>query len=149
MKKIVIGCDHGGFNLKSKVIGYLKSKPFLVEDVGAFSTDSCNYPDFAHIVAADVSKGKNEMGILICTSGQGMVITANKHKGVRAALCWNDEISRLAKAHNNANVLCLPANFVEFEDAVRIIEAFFETNFEGSRHLKRVELIENNVQFSN
>lgn len=141
-KKIVIGSDHGGFKLKNELVNYLKSKSYFVQDVGTYSTDSCHYPDYAHQVAKKVSEDDNYVGILICTTGQGMVITANKHYGIRAALCWDKEIARLARGHNNANVICLPANFISAETVKNVIDAFLSSKFESGRHLQRIEMME-------
>jgi ribose 5-phosphate isomerase B len=142
LKKIVIGSDHGGFYLKDKIVSYLKQKSFDVDDVGTHSGESCDYPVFAHQVASKVGSEENCLGILICTTGQGMVITANKYKGVRAALCWDKELANLARAHNNSNILCLPANHISVERAIEIIDVFYSSQFEGDRHLRRVDMIE-------
>lgn len=142
LKKVIIGSDHGGFKMKNKVIEYLKQKNVQLEDVGTFSDSSCHYPDYAHQVAKKVSEDDNNVGILICTTGQGMVITANKHYGIRAALCWDKEIARLARAHNNANVICLPANFISAETVKNVIDAFLSSKFESGRHLQRIEMME-------
>ena len=142
MKKIVpIGADHAGFILKAKVIEFLEKKGFNLEDKGCFSDDSVDYPDFAHPVANFIENNENSLGVLICGSGNGINITANKHQGVRAALCWEPEIAELARQHNNANILTLPARFLSVEKALQIVEIFFTTEFEGGRHQKRVEKI--------
>lgn len=141
LKKIIIGCDHGGYKIKNVVVNYLTQSCFELEDVGTYSDERCDYPGYAHRVALKVKSEKNCMGILICTTGQGMVITANRYPGVRAALCWNKEITNLARAHNDANILCLPANYVTENDVEEILNSFMESRFEGKRHLKRVELI--------
>lgn len=142
MKKIVIGCDHGGFSLKQEVTEFLIYENFEIEDVGTYSEESCHYPHYAHQVAQKVAQNRDTIGILICTTGQGMVISANKNKGIRASLCWNKEIARLAREHNNANILCLPANYTSTEDVLTIINEFLSTEFLGERHLVRVDLIE-------
>ncbi len=138
---IAIGSDHAGFDYKEQVKATLEEKGWKVEDKGAFSCDSVDYPDFAHPVANDVTEGKAAFGILICGSGNGVCITANKHKGIRAALCWNEELAALARQHNDANVLCMPARFVTVEAAKAMAEVFSNTSFEGGRHQKRVEKI--------
>lgn len=142
MKNIVIGSDHGGFSLKQEIIEFLNIGNFEIDDIGTYSKESCHYPHYAHPVAQKVAKNNDTVGILICTTGQGMVITANKYKGIRAALCWNKEIAGLAREHNNANVLCLPANYTGIEEVQTIINEFLSTEFLGERHSVRVGLIE-------
>lgn len=141
MKKIAIGGDHAGFAYKQEIIQALV-KHYQVKDFGAFSADSVDYPDHVHPLAEAVVSQDCELGILICGSGNGVAITANKHKGIRAALCWLPELASLARSHNNANILCLPARFVGLEEAKMIVDAFLEAQFEGGRHAKRVEKIE-------
>lgn len=142
MTKILpIGCDHAGFELKTKIIKTLEEKGFKIEDKGCFTSESIDYPDFAHPVANFVEANENVLGILICGSGNGINMTANKHQGIRAALCWTPEIARLAREHNNANILTLPARFITEETALDIVEVFLNTDFEGGRHQKRVEKI--------
>lgn len=136
--KIAIGADHAGFDYKEKIRKYLTEKGFEVQDFGTFSTDSVDFPDFAHPTAEAVETGQADFGILLCGSGQGVNMTANKHKGVRSALCWNTDIARLTRQHNNANVIALPARFVAYEYALEMIEVFLTTQFEGGRHEKRV-----------
>ncbi|MDR2972277.1 MAG: ribose 5-phosphate isomerase B [Bacteroidales bacterium] len=136
---IIIASDHAGFELKQFIISNFNN--FQWEDEGCFSSESVDYPDFAHKVATSVSEHPDEKGILICGSGNGMQMAANKHPNVRAALCWNKEIATLARSHNDANIMVLPARFIAKEDAVEIFNAFFETSFEGGRHQKRVALI--------
>lgn len=136
--KIAIGADHAGFDYKEKIRRYLTEKGFEVQDFGTFSTDSVDFPDFAHPTAEAVEIGQADFGILLCGSGQGVNMTANKHKGVRSALCWNTDIARLTRQHNNANVIALPARFVAYEYALEMIEVFLTTQFEGGRHEKRV-----------
>ncbi len=142
MQKIHIGCDHAGFILKEKIIVHLQNNGYEVIDAGGFSLASCDYPDYAHKVAAAVSSSDAARGILICGSGQGVMITANKHAAIRAALAWTPEIAALARAHNNANIVCLPARFISEETAFEIIETFFATPFEGGRHQTRVDKID-------
>jgi ribose 5-phosphate isomerase B len=142
---IAIGSDHAGFKLKNEMIVYLLEKSAELQDFGPDSADSVDYPDFAHKVAESVSGGENELGILICGSGNGVCITANKHKGVRAALAWEEEIASLARQHNNANVLCLPARFISKSKAFKIVDAWLDAQFEGGRHENRVNKIEQGV----
>lgn len=142
-KTIALGSDHAGFELKNELIEYLVEKGYGLADMGPDSADSVDYPDYAHKVATSVTDGSACCGILICGSGNGVCITANKHKGVRAALCWEPEISSLAKQHNNANVICLPARFISQEKAFAIVDAYLNIEFEGGRHATRVDKIEN------
>lgn len=138
---IGIGCDHAGFEYKEALKNYLASKGFQVKDYGTYSTASVDYPDYVHPLANDIENGVNDFGILICGSANGVCITANKHKGVRAALCWQNDIASLARQHNNANVLCLPARFIALEYAKAITDTFLNTAFEGGRHQTRVDKI--------
>ena len=138
---IVIGCDHAGFELKSKIINHLLEKGFDVEDMGCYSEDSIDYADYAHPVASKVEDNSDVNGILICGSGNGINMTANKHQGVRSALCWTPEISKLARQHNDANILTLPGRFVSEDLALEIVDVFFSTEFEGGRHLNRINKI--------
>ncbi|HTN47319.1 MAG TPA: ribose 5-phosphate isomerase B [Flavipsychrobacter sp.] len=138
---IAIGGDHAGFDYKEAIEKMLIQSGKLVEDMGTHSLDSVDYPDFAHPVAEMVSSGKAGFGILVCGSGNGVCITANKHQNVRAALCWNVELAQLARQHNNANVLCIPARFIELNMAEAMVQAFMATSFEGGRHEKRVAKI--------
>jgi len=140
--KIAIGSDHAGFQLKEKLKAYLQNKGFELKDFGAFSEERADYPDFAHPVANAVGTGEMERGVLICGSGNGVNITANKHHNVRSALCWNEEIAKLARQHNNANIIALPARFITEQEAEKYIDAFFTTDFEGGRHTQRVDKIE-------
>lgn len=139
--KIAIGSDHAGFEYKSKIISLLEEVyGAQVLDVGTFSKESVDYPDYAHLVSEEVVVGA-DFGVLICGSGNGVSMAANKHKKIRAALCWTPEISKLARAHNDANIISLPARFVAFSEAKSIIKNFLETPFEGGRHKRRVEKI--------
>ncbi len=133
--------DHAGFELKAMVEGFLASQGVECRDFGTFSADSCDYPDFAHPCAVAVEEGAVYPAVAICGSGNGIGMTLNKHQGVRAALCWTPELARLARAHNDANVLVLPARFIAPEVALEIVEAFMETAFEGGLHVRRVEKI--------
>ena len=139
--KIAIGSDHAGFDLQQQIIGVLENLHYKVDGCGTYNTASCDYPDFAHAVADKVTTQHADFGILICGSGQGMAITANKHENIRAALCWTPEIAALARQHNDANVLCLPARFITEAEAFAIVETFLRTPFEGGRHQKRVDKI--------
>lgn len=138
--EIIIGSDHAGFELKESIKSYF-SGTYNFQDVGTFSKESVDYPDFAHPLAAQVAEGTPKFGILICGSGNGVAMTANKHAHVRAALSWNEDIAKLARQHNDANVLVLPARFISPELAYKIVTAFFSTDFEGGRHQNRVQKI--------
>lgn len=137
MAKVFIGSDHAGYALKEWVKDRLPSSNEII-DVGTFSTDSTDYPDYAHAVAEGVESDDQGMGILICGSANGVAMTANKHAGVRAAICWSEDISELARSHNDANVICIPARFVSEELAWKMIEVFLKQPFEGGRHQRRV-----------
>ena len=139
--KIVLGGDHAGFRYKSAVTEFLKNRGYETKDVGPFSEESCDYPEFAHKVAEEIEAAHYDLGILICGSGNGVAITANKHQGVRAGLAWNEEVATLVKAHNDANVLCIPARFVSLDLALAIVVSFLNTGFEGGRHQRRVDQI--------
>ncbi|MBN9311743.1 MAG: ribose 5-phosphate isomerase B [Chryseobacterium sp. 39-10] len=140
MKKIAIACDHAGFEYKE----YLKqqlSDQYELQDFGTYSTASVDYPDFVHPAARSVENGENELGILICGSGQGVQLTANKHQKIRCALCWMPEIASLSREHNNCNMVALPARFIAKELALEVVKKFLETPFEGGRHQNRVDKI--------
>jgi len=141
MKKIPIGSDHAGFEYKEIIKQHLEQKGYNVEDHGPHSSDSVDYPDFAHPVAQVIADGNAPTGILICGSGEGVCMTANKHQNVRAALVWNSDIAKLTRQHNNANIICLPARFISSQQAVQFIDLFLETEFEGGRHERRVNKI--------
>ncbi len=138
--KITIGSDHAGVDYKQKISKYLRNQNHNVKDVGAFGKESVDYPDFAHLVSKDVSEQKS-LGILICGSGNGVSMAANKHKKIRAALCWNKEISKLARQHNDANIISLPARFLSINECIELVEIFINEPFEGGRHEKRVKKI--------
>lgn len=138
---IPIGADHAGFSLKEKVIQHLKKRGFETKDFGCFSEESIDYPDFGHPVASMVEENVGMKGILICGSGNGINMTANKHQGVRSALCWKKEIAELARLHNDANIIALPARFITEEEAIEMIDVFLTTDFEGGRHQMRVNKI--------
>lgn len=138
---IAIGCDHAGFEYKELIKQQLTDMGWKVEDKGTYSADSTDYADYAHPVANMITRNEAAAGVLICGSGNGICMTANKHTGIRAALCWNEELASLARQHNNANVICLPARFVDIELAKKMVNTFLSTEFEGGRHERRVEKI--------
>jgi len=138
---IGLGGDHAGFNLKEKVKTWLKNMGYQVKDYGPFSDGSVDYPDQIHPLARAIEKGTHQFGIIMCGSGNGVSMTANKYPGIRAALCWEPELARLARAHNNANVLAMPARFIDETTASAIVDVFMKTSFEGGRHKSRVEKI--------
>jgi ribose 5-phosphate isomerase B len=138
---ISIGSDHAGFAYKEAIKLHLEKAGHQVTDCGTFSEASCDYPDYAHALATSVEKGETEKGVLICGSANGVCITANKHAGIRAALCWEKEIASLARSHNDANIVCLPARFISLESAMEIADIFMSTPFEGGRHANRVNKI--------
>ncbi|MGI4729975.1 MAG: ribose 5-phosphate isomerase B [Janthinobacterium lividum] len=137
--KIAIGADHAGFEYKEALTAFFKEHE--VKDFGTYSSESVDYPDFAHPVSSAIESEAFDLGILICGSGNGIAITANKHQGIRAAICWNTELASLAKKHNNANILCLPARFISIKEAQEITHIFLTTAFEGGRHQNRVNKI--------
>jgi ribose 5-phosphate isomerase B len=142
MNQIVpIGADHAGFQLKAEVIHYLQQNGYTVKDYGCYSDDSIDYADFGHPVATHVEHNPGSIGIVICGSGNGINMTVNKHQGIRGALCWTKEIAILAREHNDANVLTLPARFISDTEALEIVASFFNTAFEGGRHQRRIEKI--------
>ncbi len=136
-----IAADHAGYELKNTLIEYLKELGYEVKDFGTHSAESMDYPDVAHPLAEEVESGKLEKGIAICGSGNGISMTLNKHQGIRAALCWNTELAALARQHNDANILSLPARFIDTDTAKAIVKAYLESDFEGGRHQRRVEKI--------
>lgn len=138
---IAIGCDHAGFDCKEDLISFLEAASIAFKDFGTYNKDSVDYPDFAHPVADAVEKGEAAFGVLLCGSANGVAITANKHKGIRAAICWGEELAELARKHNDANVLCIPARFISDGDAEKILDIFMRTAFEAGRHLNRVNKI--------
>ncbi|MFC0655200.1 ribose 5-phosphate isomerase B [Mongoliitalea lutea] len=141
MKKIAIGGDHAGYEYKQTIIKQLQEAGLEVKDFGPYSDGSVDYPDHVHPLATAVEAGEFDFGILICGSGNGVAITANKHQGIRAALCWNEELAALARSHNDANVLAIPARFIPFETASKMVDIFLQTAFEGGRHATRVNKI--------
>jgi ribose 5-phosphate isomerase B len=144
--KISIGCDHAAYELKEKVKQYLTTKNIEVNDFGCHSEERCDYPDFAHAVAKDVTNQNCDFGILICGSGNGISMTANKWSGVRSAVCWSAEIAHMARLHNDANILTLPARYISDEIALECVDQFIETGFEGGRHSDRIAKIINKKQ---
>ena len=140
-KKIAISGDHAGFEHKTRISEMLKKQGFEIMDMGPNSGESVDYPDFAHPVATLVETGEADLGILVCGSGNGVAMSANKHQGVRAAVCWNSELGTLARQHNDANILCLPARFLSYPEAANIVNAFVKADFEGGRHQRRVDKI--------
>lgn len=139
--KIAIGSDHAGYGYKQQIIQWLDTNGYPSIDFGPFSEASFDYPDSAHPLASSVEKGETNLGILICGSGNGVCMTANKHQDIRAALCWTVELAELARQHNDANVLCLPARFIDIEVALAAVQKFLTTHFEGGRHANRVNKI--------
>ena len=140
-KTIAMASDHAGYALKQEIKAYVETLGYEVKDFGTFSEESCDYPDFAHPAAEAVEKGEFPFGIAMCGSGNGIQMTLNKHQGIRAALCWTPEIATLAKQHNNANFLVLPARFITEEEAKKIVDAYLNAKFEGGRHQKRIDKI--------
>ena len=140
-KKLAIVSDHAGYILKEKLLKYLIKEEYDVKDFGCFSEDDVDYPDFGHPLANAVSSGDFESGISICGTGNGINMTVNKHPGIRSALCWNEEISRLSRAHNDANICALPGRFISESEAYLIVKTFLNTDFDGGRHKRRVDKI--------
>jgi ribose 5-phosphate isomerase B len=139
--KIAIGCDHAAFKLKEVLKKYLISNGYDIKDFGCYSEERADYPDFAHPVSNVVESKEFDFGLLICGSGNGINMSANKHKGIRSALCWNSEIAQLARLHNDANILTLPARYITEEEAKKCVDLFYTTSFEGGRHIERVKKI--------
>ena len=142
--KILIGNDHAGYSLKLSIIKNLEDK-YEFFDKGSYSLESVDYPDYASIIAKEIQSKKGDLGILICGTGNGVCMTANKFKGIRAVICWNKEIAKLAKQHNNANIICIPSRFIKVEEAIKIIESFILEKFEGGRHERRIKKINENL----
>ena len=140
-KKIAIASDHAGYFLKEKIKKYLISEKYEIKDFGSFSEESVDYPDYAHPIADAIARKDFELGISICATGNGINMTVNKHQGIRGALCWNEEISRLARAHNDANLCAIPGRFVSEAEALLIVKTFITTGFDGGRHKKRIDKI--------
>ncbi|MCS6821296.1 MAG: ribose 5-phosphate isomerase B [Microscillaceae bacterium] len=141
MKKIALGGDHAGFAYKNIIAQMLQDQGFECYDFGSYSDETVDYPDYVHPLAQAIENQEFDYGVLICGSGNGVTMTANKHQGIRAALCWRTEIAQLARQHNDANIICIPARFVSIEDAKNMVSTFLHTAFEGGRHEKRVKKI--------
>jgi len=141
LEKIIVASDHAGFRLKEKIVKWLITNRYEVKDIGCFSEDSVDYPDFAHPLSFAVENGEHKYGITICGSGNGINMAANKHQGIRSAVCWNEEISRLARSHNDANICALPGRFMTEAEAYLVIKTFLTTPFDGGRHKRRIEKI--------
>lgn len=139
--KIVLAADHAGFELKEKIKDHLINKGLEVKDLGTDNSDSVDYPDFGHKLASEIENGNFNYGISICGSANGISMTTNKHQGIRSAICWSEEIARLARLHNNANICSLPARFLEEKLAVKMVDIFLNTEFEGGRHKRRIQKI--------
>jgi len=139
--KIAIASDHAGFKLKKDIIKYLHELGATVKDFGSYNEDPVDYPDYGHPLAKAIERGEYSKGISICGSGNGINMTVNKHQGIRSAICWNDEIARLARSHNDANICALPARFISKEEAISIVDVFLSTDFEGGRHILRINKI--------
>ncbi len=139
--KVAFACDHAGYELKEFLIGLMRERGYEIADFGTHSTESCDYPDYAHPAAAAVESGECAFGVAMCGSGNGISMTLNKHQGIRAALCWLPEIAALAKQHNNANILVIPARFVSRDEAVEILDAYLDATYEDGRHERRVAKI--------
>ncbi len=138
MKKIGIACDHAGYEMKEFLVGYLGAKGFEVLDFGTNSPESVDYADYAHPLAEAIESGELEQGVALCGSGEGMTMTLNKHQGIRAGLCWNTEVASLIRRHNNANIIVFPARFIENDEAVAMLDAYFAATYEGGRHDTRI-----------
>lgn len=141
LKPVAMGADHAGFEYKESIKSWLEENGFHVKDFGTYSADSADYADFAHPVAKEVANEDASFGILICGSANGVAMTANKHQQIRAGLCWEPEVAKLVRQHNNANVICIPARFTDIKTAVEMVDIFMSTQFEGGRHERRVNKI--------
>jgi ribose 5-phosphate isomerase B len=139
--KIALACDHAGYEMKMALIGYLRGKGHEVTDLGSYTPAPSDYPEYAHEIARHMANGKSDLGISLCGSGNGISMTANKHPGIRSAICWNEEVAELARKHNDANICSLPARFIDFKEAVKIVDTFINSSFEGGRHKRRIDKI--------
>lgn len=139
--RIILAGDHAGVSYKKAILEHLKAKEYLVEDQGTSSEESCDYPDFIHPASEKLEQGFFDFGVFFCGSANGVAITANKHRQVRAAICWNNELAELARLHNDANVICIPCRFVTLELTIEMVDSFLQTKFEGGRHQRRVSKI--------
>ena len=135
---IALGADHAGYEYKEAIRKMLENEDYTVQDFGTYSTDSVDYPDYVHPAAEAIENGNADIGILVCGSANGVAMTANKHQGIRAAICWQNELAKLAREHNNANMICLPARFISVYNALEMVKIFLSTEFEGGRHTRRV-----------
>ena len=140
-KSIAIANDHAGFKMKNVIVEHLKEEGYEIKDFGSYTPEPVDYPDYAHPMATAVEKGEYDVGISLCGSGNGINMVTNKHQKIRAAICWNDEITKLARKHNDANVCSIPARFIDENTAKRIVDLFLSTEFEGGRHLERIKKI--------
>ncbi len=140
-KKLAIVSDHAGFYLKGKILNYLKKEKYNITDLGCFTDESCDYPDYGHPLAKAISEGEYQLGFSVCGTGNGINMVVNKHPGIRSALCWNEEMSRLARAHNDANICSLPGRFISESEAYLIVKTFLNTSFDGGRHKRRIDKI--------
>ena len=141
MKTIALACDHAGYDTKEKLKLWLTENGYTINDFGTYSDESTDYPDYAHPMAFSVENNECDLGISLCGSGNGINMAANKHKGIRSALCWTTELAEMARLHNDANVLALPARYVSLEEAIAIVKIFLNTAFEGGRHITRINKI--------
>lgn len=139
--KIAVGGDHAGFEYKERIAEELSELGYELKDFGSHSPDSVDYPDYVHPVAGGVESGQFDFGVLVCGSGNGVAMTANKHAGIRAAICWSELLATLARQHNDANIICIPARFISYELALEVVKLFLNTEFEGGRHKRRVDKI--------
>jgi ribose 5-phosphate isomerase B len=139
--KVAFACDHAGYNLKLILISYLTNKGYEITDLGCYSEESTDYPEYGHILANHISENKSQLGISLCGTGNGINMTANKHPMIRSALCWDSEIAELARKHNDANICAIPARFISTEEAKKMVDVFLTTDFDGGRHLRRIEKI--------
>ncbi|MDR3273162.1 MAG: ribose 5-phosphate isomerase B [Flavobacteriaceae bacterium] len=139
--KIAVAADHAGFTYKNLIFKYLENKDYTVHDFGTYTSESVDYPDCVHPLATAVESKEFDYGIVVCGSGEGVSMTANKHQGIRCALCWNEEVAEITRKHNNANVLAIPERFISEDLALKIVDKFLHTDFEGGRHERRVEKI--------
>jgi ribose 5-phosphate isomerase B len=138
---VAFACDHAGFEMKVGLMEYVRKSGHAITDLGCYSSESSDYPDFGHKLAEQISSGKSELGISLCGTGNGISMTANKHREIRSAICWNPEVAKLARSHNNANIIAIPARFISPEDAEKIVNSFLNATFEGGRHQRRIDKI--------
>ena len=137
--RVALGADHAGFDLKEKIKSQLENSGHFIDDFGTYSDESVDYPDFVHPVSEAIENKEYDYGILVCGSANGVAMTANKHKGIRAAICWNEMLAKLARSHNDANILCLAGRFIDYELAKEIVDVFLSTKFDGGRHQRRID----------